>query len=268
MISAKRLAVGAMLRGQHQQPIVRRAAPRCARARPRGPAPRAADQAGKAVEAVGRRMGAAIRSRAAVPPGADREEQQQEGSRADHHHGEHVPGLNGEAPPRHATEPRRGEREIGIGGAGRLPVVADRLRRANRLRSTRSAMRGESAARGLRQRRQRGDLARGARRIEPAGPRGGDLADAALEQQMGRFVIAAFGGEPVGIVEQRQRLAGVGRPFGRGLRRLAAAAGRRRAAARAERAAIAAPPRSASRSVPGPDSPSTRPNARQRSRSG
>ena len=36
----------------------------------------------------------------------------------------------------------------------------------------------EGSARGLRQRRQRGDLARGARRLEPGGPGGGDLADA------------------------------------------------------------------------------------------
>src|SRR5690606_41780502 len=47
-----------------------------------------ADQPGEAVEAVGRGMGAAVPIAAAVPPGADRVEQQQECGSAHRHDGD------------------------------------------------------------------------------------------------------------------------------------------------------------------------------------
>ena len=100
-----------------------------------------------------------------------------------------------------------------------------------------------------------------------SGPRRGDLADAALEQQVRRLVVAALGGEPVGVLEQRQRLAGVGRPLGRGLRgaRGARADERREHAATADSASDAAPSAISTHISAWPDSPSTRPSGRSAS---
>ena len=74
------------------------------------------------------------------------------------------------------------------------------------------------------------------------------MVDAALEQQVRRLAIAAFGGQPVGILEQRDRGIAIRGPFGLFLRALrtsgiVGAVGASAQASRARRPAAETAPR-------------------------